>query len=72
MELSFYFFLNVPTLAPWQSFTSFITVSSQDSLCLLIISPALLFPAMKILPEEATFPGTRIWVEDKAIVFPSK
>lgn len=62
-------FLNPLTLVPCQSFTSFITVSSQDSLCLLIISPELLFPTMKMLPEEATFPGTRISVEDKAIVF---
>ena len=53
-------FLNLPTLVPCQSFTSFITVSSQDSLCLLIISPELLFPTMKMLPEEATFPGMRI------------
>lgn len=40
-------FLDTPTLAPWQSFTSFTAVSSQDSLCLLIIFPWLLSPGWK-------------------------
>lgn len=44
-------FLNLLTLVPCQSFTSFITVSSQDSLCLLIISPELLFPHYENAPR---------------------
>lgn len=40
-------FLDAPTLASWRSFTSFIAVSSQDSLCFLIIFPWLLSPGWK-------------------------
>lgn len=67
-EPSFHFLFEYANSGSLAKFPIISQCQVQTAFCLLIISPELLFPTVKMVPEEATFPGMRIQVEDKAIV----